>query len=55
VRSPTIGDVLGGKFEQRIGAGRIARVVFDDVFPDVREPRPNFQATLMRLVGGDSM
>jgi hypothetical protein len=55
VLPPTIGDVLGGRFEQRIGAAWIARVAFDEVFPDVREQRPNYHATAMRLVGGDSM
>ena len=55
MRSPTIGDVLGGKFEQRIGAGWIAHAEFDDVFADVREQRPNYHATAMRFAGGDSM
>jgi hypothetical protein len=55
VRSSTIGDVLGGRFDQRIGAGWIARVAFKDVFPDVRQQRPNYHATAIRLAGGNSM
>jgi hypothetical protein len=55
VLAPTIGGVLGRMFEQLIGAGWIARVAFDDVFQDVREQRPDYHATAMRLAGGDSM